>query len=218
MFRFINIYYGMSGTFKATTIKSEITKWQNDHKPKKNNTTYLLDKSVDVMWSSIKPWKHYEDILGQKQDDLNYANLHLCRLQDYVYDENKHSVNYLLVERGVTDMLYYYYKNNKSVTPDESWIKSIVREEDFICDQNHLYSPNKILLVQKDIDFIKEVILKEPTRAKEFPGGVQDYLDNQEHYIEFTRSHNNITSEIVIKDAEKYIEQDLGLVYNLNLK
>lgn len=216
MFRFINIYYGMSGTFKSTTIESEINKWRSECK-QKNENTYSSD-NIDVMRSSIKTWKYYEKILGQDQLDLNYANLHLCRLKDHIYDSSKNNIQYLLVERGITDMLYYYFKNNPLININESWINNVVNEENILCEQNHLYTPNKILLIQKDIDFIENVILKEPTRSKEFPGGVKDYLENQSNYIEFTKSYNNITKEIIIKDAEKYIVQDLGLKYNLNSK
>jgi hypothetical protein len=166
------------------------------------------------MWSDIKPWKHWENILGTSQDDRNYAILHLCNLRNAIYHNNwPPGVNNLLVERGVTDMLYYYYKNNRGIGEDSSWIKKVVREEDILCEQNSYYTPRRILLIQKDIDFIKDVVLQEPTRAKEFPGGVQDYLEYQDAYVEFTQKYNKIDEVINIKDAEKYIN-DLGFEFD----
>lgn len=203
MLRYITMYYGCSGTFKATTIESIL---------EKNKGLY------NVMWSDIKPWKHWEGILETPQDDRNYAILHLCNLKNAIYNDHwPPGVNNLLVERGVTDMLYYYYKNNKEISENPEWIKRIVNEEDIICEQNSYYTPRKVLLIQKDIDFIRDVVLKEPTRAKEFPGGVNDFLECQNAYVNFTQKYNKIDKVINIKDAEKYVN-DLGFEYNPNIK
>lgn len=198
--KIIKIYYGISGTFKRTTIESELEK----------------NKEAYSMWSMIKPWKDYEKGVFNNRlpySDLNYANLHLCRLIDYVFQIPSGSgKNTLLVERGVSDMIFYWLK--KDHREDEVWIRSVIKEEDFICDQNSYYTPEKILLIQKDIDFIKDVILKEPKRAECFPGGVEEYLKQQDDYIEFTKKYNKISKVITIKDAKRYIEDDLGLKYD----
>lgn len=191
------IYYGMAGTFKRTTIQSEVEKNKNSY----------------PMWSMIKPWKDYEKGIFYNRlpySDLNYANLHLCRLIDHVY--NIPSGSTLLVERGVSDMIFYWL--GKGHGEDEEWIKSVVREENFICYQNSYYMPDRILLVMKDIDFIERVILREPKRKECFPGGVTDYLRRQDDYIEFTKKYNKITKTVTIKDAMSYIEQTLGLKYD----
>lgn len=197
----------MSGSLKHTTMFSE--------------SNYFKDKneSVDIMWSRIKTWKYYENILCQGQDDLNYANLHLCRLNDYIYDKNKSDCNNLLVERGVTDMIYFWIKNTL-LTPEEKWVENVVREEYELLRQGSSDNniSEKVLLIQEDIDFIRDVVLKEPTRSKEFPGGLEDYIKNQEKYVKFTKSNNVINNEIIIKDARKYIEQTLGLKFNSNYK
>lgn len=197
MFRFITMFYGCSGTFKATTIKAALVE---------NPITYR------AMWSDIKPWKHWEKILGTPQDDRNYAILHLCNLRNSLRNMPP-GVNNLLVERGVTDMLYYYYKNNREVGESPDWIRNVVQQEDMMCEQNSYYTPKKVLLIQKDIDFIKDIVLKEPTRAKEFPGGVQEYLEYQDAYVKFTQKYNKIDEVIDIKDAEKYIN-DLGFEFD----
>ena len=177
MFRFITMYYGCSGTFKATTIESILTRCPGLY---------------NVMWSDIKPWKRWENILGTQQDDRNYAILHLCNLRNAIKNNWPPGVNNLLVERGVSDMLYYYYKNNREIGENSKWIKDVVHEEDILCEQNSYYTPRRILLVQKDFDFVRDVILREPTRAKEFPGGVQEYMEHQDAYVEFTQKYNKI--------------------------
>ena len=198
MFRFITMYYGCSGTFKATTIESILTRCPGLY---------------NVMWSDIKPWKRWENILGTQQDDRNYAILHLCNLRNAIKNNWPPGVNNLLVERGVSDMLYYYYKNNREIGENSKWIKDVVHEEDILCEQNSYYTPRRILLVQKDFDFVRDVILREPTRAKEFPGGVQEYMEHQDAYVEFTQKYNKIDEVINIKDAEKYVN-DLGFEFD----
>lgn len=198
----IKIYYGISGTLKRTTIESDLKK----------------DSSSYAMWSMIKPWKDYEKGVFNNRlpySDLNYANLHLCRLIDYVYQLPSGSEkNMLLVERGVSDMIFYWLKKNHQ--ENENWIKSVVREEDFICDQNSYYIPDKYLLVMEDIEFIENVILREEKRKECFPGGVLDYLKQQNEYVDFTKKYNNIEfSKIVrIKSAKSYIEQTLRIEYD----
>ena len=198
--KYIKFYYGISGTLKRTTIQSELEK--------KGNSAYS-------MWSMIKPWKDYErGVFNSKPSDLNYANLHLCRLIDYLYQCPSEGRESLLVERGVTDMLFYWLKKGNSPNPLDTWIREVTREEDFLCDQNSYYMPERVLLIMKDIDFIENVILREPKRKECFPGGVMDYLEQQNEYVEFTKKYNKISSTVTIKDAKYYIENDLGFKYD----
>ena len=201
-FKFIRHYFGMSGCFKSTTIEATLE-------------SKLDYNSKVAMWSDIKTWKQYEYKFGLEKSDLNYAALHLCRLKNYIYDITfPDQIRSILVERGVSDMLFYYYeKAGKLGKCNGKYVEKFVKEEEILEEQYSYYNPEKILLVQKDINFIKEVILKEPTRAECFPGGVNDYLEQQDKYIEFTNKYNKITDTIIIEDAEKYIK-NLGLVYN----
>lgn len=198
--KYINFYYGMAGTFKRTTILSELEK----------------NKEAYPMWSMIKPWKDYEAGIFKDKlpySDLNYANLHLCGLIDHIYNIPSGSgKNTLLVERGVSDMIFYWMK--KGHEEDEPWIKQVIREEEFICDQSSYYIPEKVLLVMKDVDFIENVILRESKRRECFLGGVGNYLKQQDDYIEFTKKYNKISSTVTIKDAKYYIENDLGFEYD----
>lgn len=194
------IYYGMSGTFKATTIKSII------------NKTY---ENVDVIWSDIKPWKRLENTIFKNKvsrNDLNYAMLHLCKVRDYFLD-NKRDI---LIERGVSDMLFYYLNNNGLSLTEEltGWINSVVEEESDIIEKSTGNKPEKILLIQKDRDFVRDVILKEKTRSDEFKD-LDDYFIAQERYIEFTSRFNNISETIVINNAKNYIENNLNLEFNV---
>lgn len=191
----------MSGTFKASTIKSELIK----------------DKKSLAVWSDIKPWKYYEKLANLEQNDLNYAALHLCKLKNYLYDiPNINNIDTLLIERGVSDMLFYKLNRpNNNITED--LINKILKEEYLLEEQNSYYEAEKILLIQLDIEFIRNVILKEKTRNECFPGGVEDYLKHQEKYIEYTKKYNNITNIIKIKDAKEYIEKNLGFEFNPEL-
>ena len=174
----------MCGCFKATTIKS-----------------ILRDNpDVEAKWSMIKPWKRIEERLFPgmiPRSNLNYAILHLIGLQD-IHKET------VVVERGVTDMIFY-----ESLSPGD-WISRAVDYEASLLGGN----PEKILLIQRDRKFIRDIVLQEKTRRDAFPLGVDDFLRQQEKYIKFTKSYNDISSEVVIDDAKRYIEVTLGLEYN----
>lgn len=196
----ITFYYGISGTFKTTTIETELKK------------EYKL--KAEAMWSGIKYWKSLEEGIFDgliPYSDLNYAILHLERLRDKVWGVD--SPGYLFVERGISDMLYYWIKNrggDKEIS--KAWLKAVMKEEDNLTEQNSYHTPQKVLLIQKDVDFIKDIILGGP-RGKFFPGGLTDYLEQQERYIEFTKELNHITKEVVIKDAHRYVTQTLEMVW-----
>jgi hypothetical protein len=135
---------------------------------------------------------------------LNYALLHLTRLQDYVYGDYD-----FIIERGVTDPLYYeYQKQPELITP--SIISSAVEKESEILCKNKIH---KTLMIMLDEKFIAEKVLSEKTRADCFQG-VEEYLKKQENYVEFTRTYNHIDEEIKINDAKDYLMR-LGVEYNV---
>jgi hypothetical protein len=195
----IKIYYGLSGTFKGTTIK------------------YILNNNPDVavIWSMIKPWKRLETGIYNGMityNDLNYALSHLTLLEYVLSTTDKKDI---LVERGVSDMTFYrmlaYERMGETI--DDSWIRKSVEEELRICGDQ---SVHKTLLIQKDEDFIRDVILSEPTRAEKFPNGLSDYLRSQDEYIKFTEKYNSISEVITINNAKSYLE-NLGIEYNEEL-
>ena len=191
----IQIYYGMSGAFKTTTIKKKLEE----------------DKNLKVLWSMIKSWKNLENTLFNglvEYNDLNYAMLHLCLLEEKMKDLDDKSSG-LLVERGVTDMIFYKTRDLKVV--NDMWVGFITNYEESLCNEK----PEKILLIQNDVKFINDVILSEPSRREKFPGGVADYLESQNSYVDFTKKHNDITKIIEITNAEDYITNTLGLKFNI---
>lgn len=197
----IKFYYGLSGTFKGTTIKSQ------------------LNSNTIPVWSMIKTWKRLETGIFSglvSRNDLNYALQHLCLLE-YVINNNYDNKT-ILVERGVSDMSYYRMKMYESVDPNASdeWIKKSIREELKICQILKGQTIHKILLIQNDKDWIRDVILKEPTRREVFPGGLDEYLKNQDEYIKFTEKYNSIDEIITINNSRSYIES-LGIEYNEEL-
>lgn len=194
----IKFFYGLSGTFKGTTIKSQ------------------LNPNTIPVWSMIKSWKRLETGTFSglvSRNDLNYALQHLCLLE-YVVNNNCNDKN-ILVERGVSDMSYYRMRMYESIDPSASdeWIKKAIEEELSICKDQKIH---KILLVQNDKDWIRDVILSEPTRREVFPGGLDEYLKNQDEYIKFTEKYNSIDEIIVINNAKSYLES-LGIRYNEEL-
>ena len=183
----VTFFYGISGTFKTTTVNSLLNR-----------------EKCGVVRSKIKTWKNLESGIFSgliNYNDLNYALLHLCILEHEV-DELKNENEKILVERGITDMFYFSLRNTKMNIKDDI-IYSAVNKECDICKGEI----NKILLVQKDLKFIEDVVLKDPIRAKIFPEGLNQYLENQENYIEFTEKYNNITQIIEINDAKKYLAE-----------
>lgn len=190
----IQFYYGLSGTFKGTTMKKKLEE----------------DNKLKVMWSKIKSWKNLENDLFSgliEYNDLNYALLHLTMLEDKV-DELDDKSSGLLVERGVTDMIFY--KTREMLSINDRWVDSIVKYEESLCKEK----PKKILLIQNDTKFIENVILNEPSRKEKF-SGVEDYIKNQKFYVDFTKRHNDITEIIEITNAEDYITNTLGLEFNI---
>ena len=190
----IKFYYGMSGAFKATTITAE-------NKRSGNNAS--------VVWSMIKPWKSYESGVFKNltaPDHLNFAMLHLCNLESILRETTRQNI---LVERGVTDAIFYWLRNNPSAENECGWIIRAVEEELELCKGREV---NKTLLVMKDRDFIENTILSEPSRAAVFPLGVNSYLEDQEKYIEFTKRYNSISNTVEITYARDYF-LSLGLMY-----
>ena len=196
MSRSVKIYYGLSGTFKGTTIDSSL-------------------KSGDtVLNSGIKQWKYWENsLLGglNNPSDLNYALLHLSRLKDMKFDLTKDSTT-LHVERGVSDMLFYWLLSNPTYKNSETLIRNLIEEEISVSmvAGGDILEPTKILLVQKDYEFVRDVVLSEPTRRERFLGGVDDYMLSQDRYIEFTKKFNKISEIIEITNARDYL-RSLGL-------
>lgn len=216
MSRSVKIYYGLSGTFKSTTINS------------------LFRLGDEVLWSGIKQWKSWEkNILGFKNNpsDLNFALLHLSRLKDRGYSITKEDTIFY-VERGISDMVFYWLLSSPTKPQELNHIESLLGYSvDAIFNESMLIKlieeeikiskfvggsekdPTKTLLVQKDVDFIKDVVLKEETRSDRFPNGVDDYLKAQDLYIDFTKRFNKIDEVIEITNAKDYLKR-LGIDYN----
>lgn len=185
----------MSGSFKATTISSEANK---------------LITPPAIVWSMIKSWKYAESNIFSNltsPDHLNFAMLHLCTLETIV--KCSPGVQNILVERGVTDAIFYWLRNNVSAGADNSWISEAVNRELQIVSG---FEVEKVLLIMKDREFIENIVLKEPSRRLAFPLGVDSYLEDQNKYVDFTCRWNNITEVEEITSAQDYIKK-LGLNY-----
>lgn len=188
----IKFFYGLSGTFKTTTILSESQHCNNP----------------DIVWSMIKLWKDLEsdeDIKGKiEKNHLNFALLHLCILGNSLKSSNKDEVM-VFSERGVSDPLFYYGGGKQL-----PWFNKLIQEETELCGDLEI---EKILLIQKDEKFIEEVVLNEPHRRAIF-SNVNEYLKKQDEYIRFTMDYNLITKEIEIINAKEYIKS-LGIEFKI---
>ena len=195
----------MSGAFKGITLTAE---------------DIASEGCIIKVRSMIKPWK---DIMGRIfnntkiEDHRDYTLLHLCVLEHRVEDAKvwrpgkedciERDIN---IERGVTDSLYYWTRGKIYGRETEEEIASAVEEELRIV--SGFGDIKKILLVNKDEDFIRDVVLKEPHRAQVFPGGVKEYLSEQDKYVSFTGRWNKIDDVREIENARDYIES-LGFKY-----
>ena len=158
------------------------------------------------MWSEIKLWKGLENKLFPgliNGDNLNFALLHLCNLQTIGIGKSYGHTFY--IERGITDMLYFENLEKNNITP-EIINCATDKESEYLGD-----NVKRVLIQMKDPEFIAQKVLSEETRAEKFTG-VEDYLKQQENYVEFTKKYNTIDQEIVIEDAKDYIT-GLGLEY-----
>jgi len=192
----IRIYYGLSGTLKSTTIRNKFGYFGEER-----------EDSTVIIRSTIKVWKQNRDLLFPwlcNESNLNYALLHLTRLQDYVYG----SYNFV-IERGITDPLYYEYQKQPGLITPTIISSAVTRESEILQGRDC----QKTLMIMLDKEFIAGKTLSEKTRADWFQG-VEEYLKKQEDYVEFTKKYNDITEIIEIKDAREYLES-LGIEYNV---
>lgn len=199
----IKIYYGLSGALKGSTIES-IKKKQPDLK---------------VMESSIKAWKYYQFGIYNgltEYNDLTYGILHLVRLREFI--EHSQPKDDVLIERGVTDSLFYYYYNDefssgKGKVENSEFIEKVVQAERSVLLPD-FSKIERILLVQNDKDFVRDIVLKDEYRKKTFKNDPNLYFQLQEKYVEFTSKYNPIDSIIRIDNAEEYITKTLGEHWN----
>jgi hypothetical protein len=188
----VKIYYGLSGTLKSTSIRKYLE----------------YDPEAYVMWSSIKVWKNNRNLLFpwlSGETNLNYTLLHLTRLEEINYQED---TNYI-IERGVTDYLYYEsLKNQNLITPEV--IKRAVDRESEIIGNSLKLDVHKTLMIMHDKKFIAEKVLSEKSRAECFKNP-DDYLQKQEEYVDFTKTYNKISEIVDIENAWEYLEKVLGI-------
>src|SRR5574344_1615153 len=190
----IKIYYGMSGACKGTTISVY-----------KNN-----NPDVDIVYSSIKSWKNYQFGIFDgmtEYNDITYGILHLVQLREFM-DKNHDKQNDLIVERGITDSLFYYYYNDEFTTgigkdEDRLMIEKAVKQEKSLLLPD-FYHIERTLLIQNDKDFIEKFVMKDPYRKKTFKNNLDYYLELQDKYVSFTTKYNDIDNIIRIDNAKDY--------------
>ena len=140
----------------------------------------------------------------------------MVRLREFIHDHLEDDS--VIIERGVTDSLFYYYYNKEFQSgqgreEDPNFVMSIIGAENtsLLPDFSNL---EKILLIQRDRDFVKDEVLNDPYRKKTFNNDPELYFDLQNMYVEFTQKYNKIDEVIEIKNAKEYITLDLGENWN----
>lgn len=190
----------MSGACKGTTISVY----------KENNP------GTEVVYSSIKTWKNYQNGIFNgltEYNDITYGLLHMVQLEEFMNKNHDKSID-LIIERGVTDPLFYYYYNGaKETKEDNEMIKRVVEKENLLLFPD-FHNIERILLVQKDKDFIKDYVLKDPCRQETFNNDLDNYLKLQDKYVDFTKKYNHIDNLVVIDNAKDYIKNTLGIEFN----
>jgi hypothetical protein len=196
----IKVYYGLSGALKGSTIAAL----------KKENS------NIQIMDSAIKRWKYYQFGIFSgltEYTDLTYGILHLVRLREFM-DKNHSTENDLIIERGITDSLFYYYYNdefNVGTGMDENLtlINNATAQEQILLLPD-FYKIERILLIQEDKDFVRDVVFQDEFRRKTFKNDPDFYFKMQDLYVSFTKRHNVIDKVIRITSAKEYIENTLG--------
>lgn len=192
----IDIYYGLMGVLKGTTIENLVKK----------------NPRLKILKTANKSWKYYENSIYKgliQYNDLNLAIQHLVRLGEFI---QRNSGSDIIVERGITDYLFYYWHEPKSLCcgmPEEKTVieNSIEAEDNLVKD----YTKQKILLVMKDTNFVKSKVLTNQYRQNF--SSLDQYFKKQEEYVNFTKKYNKIDKTIEIVDAKNYIENILGEKY-----
>lgn len=190
----VEIYYGMSGAMKSATIDSKLSKYD-----------------LPVMRSKIKSWKKYQTTIFDgltEYNDLNYGILHLVGLESFLSGLCINEQGSAIIERGISDSIFYHTLRVRfpGSAGDFEVIESAIQEE---LNLLRGCKVRKILLVQEDADFIRDVVLKDQYRAGCFKD-VNDYLEKQRKYVRFTEEYNKIDSVVKIGNAKDYIEKVLG--------
>ena len=118
-----------------------------------------------------------------------------------------------IIERGISDSIFYHTLRTRfpGSAEDLEVIESAVQEE---LNLLRGCKVRKILLVQEDVDFIRDRVLADQYRAGCFKG-VDDYLEKQRKYVRFTEEYNKIDSVVKISTAKDYIEKVLGQKFNV---
>lgn len=191
------IIYGMSGTLKATTIKSRYS-------------------SYFKVLSETKPYFNIDKRYFNWSARSNNAHICSCRLM--ILSNYLPTNKDIVCERGVTDFIFGLPDSNISGMDsydliDINGLSEL--ESNLLCNSNN--SPiRKVLLVMKDEDFIiNEVLSGEDSyyRKRLYPD-LDTYFKKQNEYIDFTCKYNLINEVVPILNARDYIENELNLLYH----
>lgn len=190
------IIYGMSGTLKATTIKSRYS-------------------SYFKVLSETKPYFNIDKRYFNWSARSNNAHICSCRLM--ILSNYLPTNRDIVCERGVTDFIFGLPNSNISGMDsydliDINGLSEL--ESNLLCNSNN--SPiRKVLLVMKDEDFIINEVLsgKDSYYRKRLYPDLDTYIKKQDEYIDFTCKHNLINEVVPILNARDYIENELNLSY-----
>lgn len=189
------IIYGLSGSLKMATLNSYL--YEGDFKLYSDTKSFFDIDEKYFNWSS-------------RPNDCHLAIHRLLSLKLIPRD-----VRNVAIERGVTDNLFCVPNRKLSGLEfyDNIDIKGLVDMESNLLSD---FEVNRLLLVMKDEDFIKNTVLNGPDgrHRKAIYPDLETYISKQDEYVKFTKKWNKIDNTVVISNARGYIETILKLKYN----
>lgn len=191
------IILGMSGSLKATTMKSKL--YDGYHK----------------VWSDTKNFFKYDEEYFSWRSAPNDAHLAIHRL--LVLDLPGYLPHFsqknTVIERSISDNIFCV--PNRKLSGLESYDNMDIRglidlEKEIISRRTGSSDIRKKILFMKDADFIENNVLSGPEghyRRAIYPD-VRTYIEKQREYIEFTlECHKDIKNSDIIRiyNAREYI-------------
>ena len=181
----ITIYYGMCGCFKYTTIQA------------KRGPTDIVVPSL------IKPKAELSlSLLGRVPEDTEFALDRLTQLQAVFKDYVPGTTAW--IERGILDYLESWTARpeNAGARGDRAFLAPWMAAESAALPAG--VPVRRVLLVMGDHDFVRDVVLAEPARARRYPG-VQEYMSRQTEYTRFIQDNLDLDEITIIRSASDYL-------------
>lgn len=163
-----------------------------------------------VLYSAIRKARSIQHNLGSKVgvEHVDYSIIHLLRLEDLLSSISP-LTPVILTERGSVDAPFFAYREgNISFEEALELGKKLKEEEEWV-----LRAYNTVNILRKavrvlDIKYINDLVI-DKCRSDIFPGGVDQYVEDQDKYIEYLSIvYNNELDVLDVFDVENFLNQN----------